>query len=69
MKRYDVMIHNVKSGIDEKVDQITASSVTAAKRLAMKDWYSQINLIYEQIVIIENDHQKPMVDSFGRGIL
>ena len=53
MTKYDVIIRNVKSGIEEKVDQITASSQEAAKRIAARTWYNQINMINEQIIIIK----------------
>ena len=65
MTKYDVIIRNVKSGIEEKVDQITASSQEAAKRIAVQTWYSQINMINEQIVVVRNDHQKPMIINGG----
>lgn len=65
MYKYDVIIRNVKSGIEEKVDQITASSQDAAKRIAVQTWFSQINMINEQIFVVRNDHQKPMIINGG----
>ena len=52
MANYSVIIRNGKTGIERKVDEIKAENQKEASKTAIRKWFTEMNMIVEQLIVV-----------------
>lgn len=52
MTRYDVIAKDARTGNERHLNTITAENQVAAKKQAIKLYFTQINMVMEQLMVV-----------------